>query len=309
MTSKFSLWAAILIASTAVVPYAVAADESTYQLAYKFNPGQFLHYELSDRAELTTQTANNLTRAIQQTQCMKSFRVVSVDENGGATLEPVVEHVRMASQTGEKAIVGYDSTKDEVVPKGFENLAGTIGRPLARFQVAANGRLLKVTLLVDDVPKNFSEAAEKTDPAINFLTVFPEQKIKIGDKWSEKFDTKVAVASVGPQLQRELGMIRVFELIKVEDEIATIRFRTSPRTPINDPEILRQIVQQTPSGMIEFDLKNGRLLSRSLKIDEKVVGAFGAQTLLDAQGEMMEKLVIPKTTAKAASESTAPQTN
>ena len=215
----------------------------------------------------------------------------------------------MASTTGDNGIVGYDSTKDEVVPKGFENLAGTIGRPLARFQVAPNGKLLKVTLLVDDVPKNFSDAAEKTDPAINFLTVFPEQPVKVGDKWNEKFDTKVSVASVGNQLYRELGLIRVFELTKVENEIATIRFRTSLRTPISDPDILRQTVQQTPSGVIEFDLKNGRLISRSLKIDEKVVGAFGAQTLLDAQGEMTEKLITPKTTAKAASESKDAQKN
>ena len=97
--------------------------------------------------------------------------------------------------------------------------------------------------------------------------------------------------------------------MKVEDEIATIRFRTSARTPVNDPDILRQIVQQTPSGLIEFDIKNGRMLSRSLKIDEKVVGAFGPQTLLDAQGEMTEKLITPKTTAKNASEATAPQKN
>ena len=309
MSSKLSWLAATLIASTAVASYSVDAQDTTYQLAYKFNAGQFLHYELADRAELVTQTSNNLTRAIQETQCMKSYRVISVDETGGATLEPVVEHVRMASTTGEKAIVGYDSTKDEVAPKGFENLAGTIGRPLARFQFAPNGRLLKVTLLVDDVPKSFSEAAEKTDPAINFLIVFPEQAVKVGEKWSEKMDTKVTVASVGSQVQRELGLIRVFELMKVENEIATIRFRTSPRTPVNDPDILRQIVQQTPSGLIEFDLKNGRLLSRSLKIDEKVVGAFGPQKLLDAQGEMTEKLITPKTAAKTASESTAPQKN
>ena len=131
----------------------------------------------------------------------------------------------------------------------------------------------------------------------------------MGEKWNEKFDTMVTVASVGSQIQRELGLIRVFELMKVEDEIATIRFRTSARTPVNDPDILRQIVQQTPSGLIEFDIKNGRMLSRSLKIDEKVVGAFGPQTLLDAQGEMTEKLITPKTTAKNASEATAPQKN
>ena len=274
-----------------------AGDEAAYQFAYKFKVGQFMHYELSDRAELTTQTANSQTRAIQQTECLKSYRVVAVDEEGGATLEPVVESVRMASQTGEKSPIGFDSAKDEVVPKGFENLAGTIGRPLARFQVASNGRLVKVTLLVNDVPKKFSEAAEKTDPTINFLVVFPSKPVKIGEKWNEKFDTQVAV---GNGLNQDLGLIRVYELTKVEDGIATIRVRTGLRTPMHDPDILRQIVQQTPSGSLEFDLNEGRLLRRDLEIKEEVVGAFGAQTLLQAVGEMHEKLVLPKVPPKVS---------
>lgn len=281
-----------------------AEEDTTYQLIYRFKGGQFLHYELSDRAELTTQTANNQARAIQQTQCLKSFRVVTVDEGGNATIEPVVESVRMASQTGEKAIIGYDSSKDEVIPKGFESLAGTIGRPLARFQVAANGKLLKVTLLVNDVPKKFSEAAEKTDPSINFLVVFPEKALSIGEKWNEKFETQV---SVGNNLNQDLGMIRVFELVKVENDIATIRFRTSLRVPMHDPDILRQIVQQTPSGTIEFDLKEGRILNRRLLIDEKVIGAFGAQTLLEAHGEMHEKFVLPKSTPRITSGAADPK--
>ena len=284
----------------------VLAESPTYQLAYRFVPGQFFHYELSDRAELLTQSAANQSLAIQQTECFKSFRVISVDEEGGAVLEPVVERVRMASQTGEKPLVGYDSAKDDVIPKGFESLAGTIGRPLARFQVAANGRLVKVTLLVNDVPKKFSEAAEKTDPAINCLVVFPEKPLKIGDKWNEKSETPV---SVGNNLNQDLGLIRVYELTKVENDIATIRFRTSLRVPMHDPEILRQIVQQTPSGTIEFDLKEGRLLSRSLKIDEKDIGAFGPQTLLQAQGEMLEKLIPPAPSPKVSINASASKQN
>ena len=112
----------------------LAAEEPTYQFAYHFQSGEFLHYELADRAELTTQTANSQTKATQQTHCVKSYRIVAVSEQGEATIEPVVESVRMASQSGDKAPVGFDSTKDETIPRGFENLAGTIGRPLARLQ-------------------------------------------------------------------------------------------------------------------------------------------------------------------------------
>ena len=104
-------------------------------------------------------------------------------------------------------------------------------------------------------------------------------------------------------------MIRVFELVKVENQIATIRFRTSLRAPMHDPEILRQIVQQTPSGEIVFDLKEGRIISRSLVIDEKVIGAFGGQTLLQAQGEMQERFVVPKTASTVSSAASGTKAN
>ena len=83
--------------------------------------------------------------------------------------------------------------------------------------------------------------------------------------------------------------------------VATIRVLNSLLTPMNDPEILRQLVQQTPKGTIEFDMQQGRVLNRTLQIDEKVVGAFGAQTLLQANGECVEKLIPPDSLKRVSS--------
>ena len=273
-----------------------AADETAYQLCYRFQSGQFSHYEFDDRAEMLAQFGENQSKSVQQTQMLRSYRVIAADENGGATIEPVVEIVRMSSQSGEKPVVSYDSSKDQNPPKEFEKVAGTVGRPLARFQVAANGRLLKVSMLATDVPKNLIDAAQKTDPAMNFLIVFPEKPVKIGEKWTEKIDTPV---SVGSGLNQTLTMIRSYELAKVTGNTATIQIRTSLFTPSTDPEILRQVVQMMPSGTIEFDLTQGRILSRTMKIDDKVIGAFGNQSLLQAKGETVEKLVQPQVAANA----------
>ena len=272
------------------VSHSAAADETKYRLAYQFQAGQFYHYDVDDHAEIITQYGENQSRLKHHTQILKSFRVVAVDENGGATIEPITEIIKMATQTADKPAVIYDSTKAEETPKEYEKIASMIGRPLARFQLAASGRLMKVTMLVTDVPKNFVDAAAKTDPAINLLVVFPEQPVKIGDKWTEKYETQVSVEA---GLNRPINLIRSYELIKVDENIATIQVRTSLLTPTNDPEILRQLVEKTPTGTIDFDLQQGRLLNKSLKIDEKVVGAFGAQSLLQAVGEMSERLVFP----------------
>ncbi len=297
MSHRISWWKISLLTLTCGFSSLAGADEATYSLVYRFQSGQFLHYETDDRAEMTTQFASNQSKSVQQTQLLKSFRVVTVDESGGATIEPIVEKVRMSSQSGEKGVVSFDSTNGEAPPKEFEKIAGTIGRPIARFQVSSNGRMVKVTLLVKDVPKSFSDAAEKLDPIINFLVVLPDKPVKIGEKWSEKFETPV---SVGSGLSQSITLIRTFELAKVADNIATIRSRTSLLTPTSDPEILRQLVQLTPTGSVEFDLQQGQILSKSLQIDEKVVGAFGAQTLLQARGESMEKMVSPNGAPRVA---------
>ena len=283
-----SWWKVSFVVLTLGFGSSTNAEESSYQLVYRFQPGQFTHYEIDDRAEMVVQHANNLSKTIQQTQWLKSYRVVTVDEKGGATLEPITEAIRMSSQAGEKPILSYDSEKDPTPPKEFEKVAGTIGRPLARFQVAPNGRLLKVSMIATDLPKSFSDAAEKADPTINVLVVFPEKPVRIGEQWSEKYEIPVAV---GSGLTRAVTLIRTFELNKVVENVATIKVRTSLLTPLSDPEILRQLVQQTPTGTIEFDLKKGCITNRSFEINEKVVGAFGDQTLLEARGESIEKMV------------------
>lgn len=284
-----SLWKSLGLLSAAIGFAQVAyGDDDAYQLAYKFERGQFLHYEVNDQAEITTQLAANQSKSVQKTRLLKSFRIVAVDEQGVAIIEPMIEQARMSSTVGETQTITFDSTADTAPPKEFETIANTIGQPLARFHIASNGRLVKVNLIKKDVPKKFSEAAEKADPTINFLVVFPEKPVKIGDKWSEKYETTV---NISKGLNQPIKLLKAYELVDVTDHVATIKYRTSLLVPMDDPDILRQIATQTPSGTIEFDLMQGRIISRSILIDEKVIGAFGAQTLLQAQGESTEKLL------------------
>src|SRR5665213_3590985 len=106
MSGKTVLFVLGFFASITALSHVVAADDTTFQLAYQFKVGHFFHYEVVDQAELTTQMANNQAKAVQKTESLRAFRVISVDESGGAILEPVIECVRMSSQTGDKAIVG-----------------------------------------------------------------------------------------------------------------------------------------------------------------------------------------------------------
>ena len=287
--AKSGKWITFL-ALLATISKIASADEPTYQLMYRFQSGQFYHYDVDDRAEMTTQFGQNQSKLIQHTQILKSYRVIAVDANGGATIETTMEIVKMASQSGNDPVEIYDSEKPDEPPKKFEKIASNVGRPQARFQLTSNGRLIKVTMLATDVAKNVTESAAKADPSINPLMLLPEKPVKIGDKWTEKMETQVPVAT---GVNQPIQLIRSYELLKVENNIASIRVRTNILTPTTEPEILRNLVERQPSGTIEFDIQNGQLFNRSLKVDEKVVNAFGAQSLLQALGEISERLVDP----------------
>lgn len=265
-----------------------AVAPATVSLLYKFQPGQFAHYEVSKRVRYVTQQAGNAFEGLQQSDEAKHFRVVSVDEAGNALLEPVIDHVKMSAKFDVQPAVVFDSSKDEVVPDEFKGIKETVGRPLARFQVSAHGQLLKVLVVSPDAPKSLTDAAKKVDSKMNFLVVMPREPVAVGHKWKEKYETGI---TVGKGLVQAMPMQRQFELTAVSDGIATIKFRTTALAPVNDPEVMRQLVQQMPSGTVEFDIARGLIRSQKSTMNENVVNAFGPQTLLQVVGETSEKLL------------------
>ena len=299
--------------TTEAQPVAKAAPiEQTVQLKYKFQPGQFVHYEVSDRVRYVMQQAGNSFETFQRNDSSKHFRVVSVDDDGSALLEPILDRIKMLAGRKEAAeadgtspepvadrkngftkphdqsLVKFDSATDKVAPPEFQLHKETVGKPMARFQFAAHGELLAVRIIATDVPKPNTSAAAKANPKLNFLVPLPTEPISVGHRWKQKFDEPI---SVGKGLTQQIPMLRQYELTSVSDGIATIKFKTSILALLNDPKIQGQLAQQTPSGTIEFDIERGLIRSRKSITNETVVNALGPQTVLQVVGESTEKLV------------------
>jgi len=258
------------------------------QLKYKFQPGQFVHYEVSDRVRYVTQQGGSAFESLQRNDSSKHFRVVSVDDDGSALLEPIIDRIRMSARLHDQPLVEFDSAKDKVAPPKFQRHLETVGKPMARFQFAAHGELLAVRVIATDVPKATTAAADKADPKMNFLVPLPTEPIAVGHRWKQKFDEPI---SAGQGLTQQIPMLRQYELMSISDGIATIKFKTSILALLNDPKIQGQLVQQTPSGTIEFDVERGLIRSRKSVTNETVVNALGPQTILQAIGESTEKLI------------------
>ena len=270
--------------------------EQTVQLKYKFQPGQFVNFEVSDHVRYVMQQAGKPFETFQRNESSKHFRVVSVDEDGSALLEPILDRINMSAGSREADEAGklhdqtrvkFNSATDKVAPPEFQRHKETVGKAMARFQFTMHGELLSVQVIATDVPKPSTSAAALASPKMNFLVPLPTEPIPVGHRWKQKFDEPI---NVGQGLKQQIPMLRQYELMSVTDGIATIKFRTSILALLNDPKIQGQLAQQTPSGTIEFDIERGLIRTRKSITNETVVNALGPKTLLQVAGESTEKL-------------------
>src|SRR5690606_6039881 len=71
-----------------------------------------------------------------------------------------------------------------------------------------------------------------------------------------------------------------YTLESVETGIATISVKTQVLTPVNDPKLEAQLVQQLTNGEVRFDIEAGRVRSKQMDWDELVIGFSGADSTL-----------------------------
>lgn len=259
-----------------------------HQLAYKFTPGQFARYEVVQKMTVISTYPQAAETMTNESTTTKHFRVVAADAEGTAQLEPIIDRVQMAIVFNGTERREYDSQVNSEPGPEFAAVAGNIGNALARVHMTTNGEMTKVTPL-PGAPQAFVKMAAENDSKLNFLIPLPKEPVGLGAVWRDRYQTFVVVGQGG--LQQPVTMQRQFELTKIEGSLATIAFKTSVITPLDNPQIEAQLLQRKPAGTIEFDLDRGLIVSQTTKADGQVVNAFGANTRMQASLETAERLI------------------
>ena len=263
-----------------------------YRLEYKLPAGQTLYYDIVQKAKFTTQKDGVAETAHNESTTRMNLRVLSVAADGTAEFESCIDHVKMSFHFGDGKPTTFDSQRDAIPPRAFAEIPNSIGKPLARFKVEKSGRLVKAVSLKEQKAKDENDVSD--DPARNFLTSFPQAPVAVGDCWTEQFTVKVRITK---NLMNKVNLLRKFELVSVEDQVATIRVAIDVLTPVNDPQILAQLIQRTPQGTIRLDLGRGLIVSRVMKTDKLEIGVLGPKSSVRAQSELTETLVSPPAVA------------
>ena len=298
----------VMLASAVIVAATTgglsAAEESTanggatYSLQYGFQPNQFVYYDVDHQMTIHMQKDEAEETVRNRSISRKHFRVVSVDPDGAAVLEPCIDNVKMTARFNENDPIEFDSNDPRKRPPQFEHILSSIGRPTVRLRVSKIGELLDVIDLSPnaDANKKAGATAElEQNPDMNFLTVLPEKPLRIGESWSQTIDVPVSVTR---ELKQNVKVLRSYRLTGVEGTVAKIEFKAVVLTPVNDPAIRAQLIQRSPQGTIEFDMRRGLIVAKNLTVDKREIGIHGPSSLLEASTTHRE--VLAPTPAMAA---------
>ena len=123
---------------------------------------------------------------------------------------------------------------------------------------------------------------------IGELTIpLPAEAVAIGGQWNVPREIRVKLESGA---FKTIKVRELYTLEKVSAGVATIRIETQPLTPVNDPAVEAQLIQQLSKGSIKFDLDRGRLISKKLAWQDEVIGFRGPDTSLRYDAEWAEEL-------------------
>lgn len=266
------------------------AAKPQFELRYRFQPSQFVHFEVTHDMTLVTRNGEKSDTVRTEKVTHKHFRVVSVDQAGNAVLEPMIDRIRFLIHFNDNAPVKWDSTSGTAPPQGFEVLSAQLQKPQARMKVDSRGNLLSVVRLQNAAD---ADPAADADSSHNFLVVLPEEPVEVGGKWDQELQVKVRVPEF-KRLQRTIRINRTFTLRSVEDNVAVIDFDSAVLTPVSDGAVRAQLIQRAPSGTFEFDIERGLITSHSWNIDKQEVDLFGPRSLMWAKTQHQERTVKPE---------------
>jgi len=258
---------------------AAETGRPTVRLEYRFREGEKLDMEVSHRALTETTVGATAQSTETATDSRKTWKVVSVDAQGNATLEHSVDDVTMTSRTSDRGQVRWSSSGDESAPPGYEQVKANLGVPLSQLVVDRSGRILERRDFRPCPPSSTGDLV---------VVPLPAEPVAEGAEWIVPQEVVVDL----PGKARKAVRTRLrYRLESLRDGIATISVDTTVLTPVDDPRFEARLLERIWNGSVEFDVEHGRVVRRATGIDRRVVGFEGPESSVRYKSNLEERLV------------------
>ena len=271
----------------------VKSDDGSaaYTLVYKFTAGDEFRTRVTQLSTVETKIKGSSQTAKSRSISTKVWKIKSVDEKGNISFVNSVADVEMWQSVTGRPEVSYNSRTDKEPPPDYQQVAKTVGVPLATITIDRAGKILDRR---SDLPE--------INPGIGDLcTPLPSGPAKIGALWSTPDEVKVKTEE---GLVKRIEIRHLYKLEKVQTGVATISVESQVLSPVHDPRVQSQIINRLQKGTIRFDIDAGRLLSKQMDLNETVVGFQGAESQLQYLARTTEE---PEKTEPAATTAAKPR--
>ena len=249
-----------------------------YQIKYKLKKGEEIRWNFEHVVTTKFQMAGEVEESSSRSENVKLWKVANVDQLGNITFAYTIESVKMWQQVGDTDPVSYDSKTDKEIPQEYAGTADEVGKPLAIFSIAPNGTILgRKSNLKQDV----FGVGKVTIP-------LPEKAVPVGYEWN----VPIVLSANDENGTKKLKARIHYELAKVKENKAYIRFKTEVLTPVKSEKIKSTIMQKMTKGIVVFDMELGRPVLQQVQWDEKAQGFEGADSYLKYVARMSEKIIF-----------------
>ncbi len=257
----------------------------TYGLAYHFQPGETVYYEVVHQSAVETKVDGNTERVKSRSKSLKKWEFSDATNDEQLEFTHGVDYVSMWSEMSGRQAIKYDSRTDREPPADYASVAETLGKPISTVVADAHGKILDRHDEVKQIDRGTG----------GLLAPLPPTPIAIGTAWTTPSAVKV---QLGDGRFKTIKIQMRYVLEKVATGVATISITTQVLTPVTDARVKSQLVQKLSQGTMKFDIDAGRMISKELHWDETVIGFNGAESNMSFLAQMTERLVSPADIAR-----------
>ena len=243
--------------------------EQEFEFKYQFKAGDVIRWQVEHAAATDTRVQNDQESTSSRSQSILKWQVTHIDALGNSTIQLTLESAKMWQQIDEQPPVEFDSrNRRGEVPEDYKQFAEWIGIPMATYQVSPNGQVI-----------DRKEVYRSIKFGVGDITMpLPDRPVRIGQAW-------YAPGSI--MVRSEDGAARPirtrieYRLQSVDNGIARVSFDTQVLTPVDDPRIESQLIQQMSKGEVTFDLNGGQMVGMDLGWNRRCLGFKGPESSLN----------------------------
>ena len=258
-----------------------AEDAEKYKLEYKFEPNSNLSWTVVHTVNKRISYGGKETLIKTSSTTHRRWELLEASGEGKVSARHWIDRMILEQHEEGKDPIAYDSERDIVVPKEIAAF-GTekaVGVALETFDVNELGVMSDKTKLVAEYQGREGDS--------NVVVPFPDEEVAVGDVWTIPYSLYLKGAD---KVTRSYQVIERFRLEDINEQYATISFKTTLVSIVEDPVVEGELAERLFTGRTLFDRELGLTTYTTMTFDKKVTGAFGFSSFLDYNCRVVEKL-------------------